>query len=171
MTAIPLDLIAAGNMVYTPAGFTWSTPLIEKESAEYGACTFRLNDLSILFRVAKITPTKIGQFVTLWKRTGQSPIQPFDLSDPFDFCVISAKKDDCLGQFIFPKSVLHDKGIVSKDGKGGKRAIRVYPAWDNPTSDQARKTQAWQLQYFLEIQENAPIDFSWVKQLYQSAIA
>jgi hypothetical protein len=38
---------------------------MEAESAEYGAYTFELNDLSVRFRVAKITPTKIGQFVTL----------------------------------------------------------------------------------------------------------
>jgi hypothetical protein len=29
-------------------------------------------------------PTKVGQFVTLWKRLGRGPIQPFDLSYPVE---------------------------------------------------------------------------------------
>ena len=48
------------------------------------------------FVVAKITPTKIGQFVTLWKRSGKLPIQPFDLS--IDFVVVSVRKGDLFGR-------------------------------------------------------------------------
>ncbi len=40
---------------------------MENESSEYGACTFDIGNLKITFRLAKITPTKIGQFVALWK--------------------------------------------------------------------------------------------------------
>jgi MepB protein len=47
-----------------------------------GLCALLLNGLRVQYRVAKITPTKVGQFVTLWKRVGRGPIQPFDLSDP-----------------------------------------------------------------------------------------
>ena len=159
-------LPTAQSLVYTPCGFDFSSLLIEKESSEYGACTFTLNGLSICFRVAKITPIKIGQFVTIWKRIGKSPIQPFDLSDSIDFFVISVKQESFLGQFVFPKSVLCEKGIVSKNGKGGKRAIRVYPPWDNAISPQAKKTQKWQLEYFLEMPQNQPIDSLQVRMLY-----
>ena len=160
------DLLATQSLVYIPCGFDYSSPLIEEESSEYGACTFTLNSLSIRFRVAKITPIKIGQFVTLWKRIGKSPIQPFDLSDPIDFFVISVKQENFLGQFVFPKLMLYEKGTVSKNGKGGKRAIRVYPPWDNVISSQAKKTQKWQLEYFLEIPQNLPIDILKVRMLY-----
>ncbi|EKD72557.1 MAG: hypothetical protein ACD_45C00643G0006, partial [uncultured bacterium] len=61
----------------------------------------------------KITPTKVGQFVTLWKRINNGPIQPYDVSDPVDFFIVSARKDDCFGQFIFPKSVLRDQAVLS----------------------------------------------------------
>jgi len=43
---------------------------------------------------------------------------------------------------------LLEYGIISKAGIGGKRAIRVYPGWDKPDSNQAKKTQAWQQYYF-----------------------
>ncbi|WP_261808054.1 MepB family protein [Paenibacillus sp. N3.4] len=125
-----------------------------------------MNALSIRFRVARITPTKLGQFVTLWERIGNGPIQPYDVSDPVDFFVISARKGSAFGQFVFPKAVLCDQDIVSNKGKGGKRAIRVYPPWDNPTSRQAQKTQKWQLEYFLEIPVDTPIDYVRVQKLY-----
>ncbi|MFQ6421766.1 MULTISPECIES: MepB family protein [unclassified Bacillus (in: firmicutes)] len=48
----------------------------------------------------------------------------------------------------------------------GKRAIRVYPPWDKTTSRQAQKTQAWQLEYFLEIPVNRPIDCVRAQMLY-----
>jgi hypothetical protein len=167
---IQSDLLITRELVYNPCRFDCSRPLPETQNAEYGAYVFNLNAVSIRFRIAKITPTKIGQFVTLWERIGEGPIQPYDASDPVDFFVISVRKGSSLGQFIFPKAVLCDHDIVSKEGKGGKRAIRVYPPWDQPTNRQAQKTQAWQLEYFLEMTEDTPvktpIDFARAKMLY-----
>jgi hypothetical protein len=140
---------------------------MEAESAEYSACVFELNNLSIRFRTAKITPTKNGQFVTLWKRSESGPIAPFEISDSIDLFVISTRLDNRFGQFIFPKAVLCKHGIVSTDKKEGKRAMRVYPPWDQTTSKQAEKTQKWQLEYFLEIPENKSLDIDRFKKLYQ----
>lgn len=160
------DLLVAKKLLYNPSKFECSQPEIEVQNAEYGAYVFKLNALLIRFRVAKITPTKVGQFVTLWERIGDGPIQPYDISDPVDLFVISTRQDNNFGQFVFPKSVLCDKHIVSNKGKGGKRAIRVYPPWDKPTSPQAQKTQAWQLKYFLDIPLNVPIDCVRARMLY-----
>ena len=160
------DLIAAKKLVYNFSKFECSQPEIEVQNAEYGAYVFKLNALLIRFRVAKITPTKVGQFVTLWERIGDGPIQPYDISDPVDLFVISTRQGNNFGQFVFPKSILCDKHIVSNKGKGGKRAIRVYPPWDKPTSPQAQKTQAWQLKYFLDIPLNVPIDCVRARMLY-----
>ncbi|OAB35290.1 MepB family protein [Paenibacillus glacialis] len=166
------DLITTKNLIYNPCNFDCSEPLPEAQNAEYGAYVFQLNALSIRFRVAKITPTKVGQFVTLWERIiGDGPIQPYDVSDPIDFYVISTRKGSQFGQFIFPKAVLCEQDIVSNNGEGGKRAIRVYPPWYNPTSRQAQKTQKWQLKYFLEIPTNLPIDFVRAEMLYGTKIS
>lgn len=164
------DLIATNDLVYVPCKFECSHPLPEAQNAEYGAYVYHLNTISIRFRVAKITPTKVGQFVTLWERIGDNPIQPYDVSDPADFFVISTRNGSQFGQFIFPKVILCDRDIVSNKGNGGKRAIRVYPPWDNPTSRQAQKTQNWQLKYFLEIPLYAPIDLVRAHMLYNDAI-
>ena len=149
---VPSDLIAAQEFAYNPSGLIISNLEQEAESQEYGACSFDLGQKYIKFRVAKITPKKVGQFVTFWKRMGDGPIMPYDVNDHFDFLIVSVRKVDCLGQFIFPKNVLLQKGLLSKDGRGGKRAMRVYSVWDITESLQAKKTQGWQLLYFVELQ-------------------
>ncbi|WP_375103397.1 MepB family protein [Paenibacillus sp. RS8] len=160
------DLLATQELVYNPCNLDCSDLIHEPHNAEYGAYMFNLNALSIRFRVAKITPTKIGQFVTLWERTGDGPIQPYDISDPADLFVISTRKENHFGQFVFPKAALANQDILSNKGEGGKRAIRVYPPWDTPTSRQAQKTQKWQLEYFLEIPADKPLDFLRTQMLY-----
>lgn len=163
------DLLAVRELVYDKHGYDCTAPEMEAEGAEYGAYTFKLNRWLIRFRVAKITPTKVGQFVTLWKRSERGPIAPYDLSDPTDLYVISTRKGHHFGQFVFPKAVLCERGILSNNNKGGKRAIRVYPPWDEPTSGQAEKTQRWQLDYFLEISSDGVIDTVRLKKLYDAA--
>jgi hypothetical protein len=160
------DLLATKDLVYNVCGFDCSQPLLEAQNAEYGAYLFHLNSLSIRFRVAKITPTKVGQFVTLWHRIGDGSIQPYDISDPVDFYVISTRNGNNFGQFVFPKQVLFNQNIVSNQGEGGKRAIRVYPPWDKTTSQQAQKTQKWQLDYFLDSPINERIDSDRARLLY-----
>ncbi|MEA5401908.1 MepB family protein [Arcicella sp. DC2W] len=159
------DFILAKELLYQPSGFNCSEPVLEAESAEYGACDFKLNDFNIKYRIAKITPTKTGQFVTLWKRNQQGIIEPFEMNDKVDFFIISTRKDNRFGQFIFPKALLYEKGVISDERKEGKRAIRVYPPWDEANSKQAQKTQQWQLKYFLEIPEGGLSNLTLAKQL------
>jgi hypothetical protein len=161
----PKDLIAIQKILFDNCNFEITQTILEAESSEYGACSFTLNNLNIRFRTAKITPTKIGQFVTLWKRINQGPIQPFDSTDPIDLFIVSTREDNHFGLFIFPKSILITKEIVS-DKKEGKRAIRVYSPWDITTSKQAKKTQKWQLDYFLEIPKDLKIDLNRAKSLF-----
>lgn len=163
---IRLDFAMVQKSVYKPNHFSLSEAQMEDESAEYSAAQFNINGFNARFRVAKITPTKIGQFVTIWKRKDNGPIQPFDQSDPIDLFIIATRYGNHFGHFVFPKSVLINHDIVSIEGKGGKRGIRVYPPWDVTTSRQAQKTQQWQLVYFIEIPQDGKIDIERVKKLY-----
>ncbi len=142
------------ELVFEKCGFDLTNIHQNKESIEYGAASFQLNGKSIQFRVSKITPAKIGQFVTIWKRNKDGKTEPFDISDKLDFLIITSKSDDNLGLFIFPKSVLAENGIISSIGKSGKRGIRVYPPWDIPTNKQAKKSQSWQTNYFFSIKKD-----------------
>jgi hypothetical protein len=149
------NCLSIAKLIYNKCGFNFSELKLEKESAEYDACTFQLNGKSIIHRSAKITPTKIGQFVTIWKRNENRQTEPFHINDNFDLIIISSRNGDLFGQFIFPKSILLEKGIISNNEKQGKRGIRVYPIWDVTTSKQAQKTQLWQTKYFVEILEDS----------------
>lgn len=162
------DLQLAENFIYKPTGFFIHNHLPEKESSEYAASTFTLNNHRILFRASKITPTKTGQFVTLWKRIDNGPIQPFDFSDLIDFVIISVRSQNNIGQFIFPKKALVEKNIFSNKGRGGKRAMRVYAPWDETNSKQAISTKRWQTEYFIDMsnEKNEKIDLEKIKQRF-----
>ncbi|RZK56669.1 MAG: MepB family protein [Pedobacter sp.] len=135
---------------YDKCNLNFSDLKLEKESLAYDACTFRLNAKAVIHRTAKITPTKIGQFVTIWKRNKNGQTEPFHINDDFDFIIISTRNGELFGQFIFPKSILVEKEIISHDKRQGKRGIRVYPAWDVTVNKQAQRTQQWQTKYFIE---------------------
>lgn len=125
-------------------------PVPEAESAEYGACRAELHGKRLVLRVAKTTPTKIGQFVTVWKRPHpDAEISPLDDADPVDVVIIAVTDGVQQGFFIFPRSVLLERGVMSRPGQGGKRALRVYPPWCVPESGQAQRTQRWQSDCFV----------------------
>ena len=151
--------------VFIPLGYDYSRLDEEKEGQEYGACIYSLNGLAIKSRTAKITPKKVGQFVTLWKRNSKEITEPHDESDLFDFYVINVRNNKKFGQFIFPKSILSKQGILTTAKKDGKRGFRVYPSWDKAINKQAVKTQSWQLKFFTEI--SSPSTLEILQRLYK----
>ena len=153
--------------IYDKCSFEISHFKLEPESREYDACRFDLDGRKIICRNAKITPKKVGQFVTFWKRNENGPIEPFEENDKIDFYVVNVRTENRFGQFVFPKSVLIGKGIISSGKKEGKRAFRVYPSWDIAKNKQAERTQNWQLSYFYEIGEMT--DFKKVNDLYNQS--
>ncbi|MDF3026034.1 MAG: hypothetical protein K0S23_341 [Fluviicola sp.] len=162
------DLKMIKELVYDACGFELTKLTPNKESLEYTACSFELDGRRVEYRTSKITPTKTGQFVTIWKRNKEGITAPFDSSDGIDFIVITSKSNNHIGQFIFPATVLADKGILSLNGKGGKRGIRVYPPWDSVTSKQAEKTQSWQTKYFVSIQNDDQTGLDLARKLIHS---
>ncbi|CAN5583175.1 MepB family protein [soil metagenome] len=160
------DLKLIDELFFKGCGLKFSNLLAEPESQEYAACNFQIDGRHIIFRMAKITPKKSGQFVTVWKRNEHGITQPFDISHNFDYFIIAAKKENQLGLFIFTKTVLHNNKILSDNNIDGKRGMRVYPAWDLTISSQAKKTQQWQTKYFIEISKSKIIDPKTVKFLF-----
>ncbi len=92
--------------IYCKCGLQISDFITGPESREYSASQFQVNGQIVISRTAKITPKKLGQFVTFWKRNQKGLTQPFSEKDNFHFYVIDVKKENHLGQFIFPKTIL-----------------------------------------------------------------
>lgn len=149
-----MNLKTIEEQLFQPLGLSCSNIEEDLECREYSGFNFTVNELHMKFRISKITPTKTGQFVTLWKRNKKGETTPFDNTDDIDFYLIAAFKDNLSGIFIFPKKILAEKGVLSNGKKTGKRGIRVYPSWDKAESKQAQKTQDWQTQYFLTFSED-----------------
>jgi len=164
------ELSYLNEIVFMPCGLQLTNLEIETESQDYFAHQFKLNGKPIKFRTAKTTPTKIGQFVTLWKRNEKGITEPYNIFNEFDFYIIATRKDKKLGVFIFPKTVLHSFKILSDTMMDGKRGFRVYPIWDIAANKQAQKTQDWQLKYFINISLNHAIDKDLVEQLFNPNI-
>ena len=163
------DLRVAKALVYDPGGFVCSRPLPDRESAAYGAHSFLVDGLSVRFRTGRTTPTKIGQFVTLWARSESGPIRPLTTADAVDLVVISTRDARHFGQFVFPVHVLCERGIVTSSHSSGKRGFRVYPPWATTASRQAVNTQTWQLAYFLPVDDGMPPDIIRARELYRVA--
>ncbi|WP_125723442.1 MepB family protein [Flavobacterium ustbae] len=160
------DLLLSKEIIFDKTELQLTSLEKEAESQEYNAFRFALNSKNICYREAKITPTKIGQFVTLWKRNQTGIIEPFDYADDIDFVIVNIRKDENWGQFIFPKKTALEKGIFSTPNKEGIRATRVYPPWDETVSKQAQKTQKWQLEHFFLLTNHNDIDLEGFKKIF-----
>lgn len=133
----------------------------DAESKEYFGYNFDAGNLKFKFRKAKITPKKVGQFVTLWKRNPNGETEPFDETDTIDFYIIVTEENENFGFFLFPKAELIKRHILSTKIKEGKRGFRVYPKWTKTENKQAEKTQIWQTNYFINCsyKKNELVDF------------
>ncbi len=140
------------KMIYEPNGLIVKSVQEEQQNSKYGAGSFRLASRTVRYRVANITPTKVGQFVACWEKDENNKNQPYSYEEAPDLLVITCfKNEEAFGQFIFPKEVLLKQNILRSALTKGKMAIRVYPGWDSPSSKQAIKTQKWQLPYFVDM--------------------
>ncbi|MEQ8470304.1 MAG: MepB family protein [Marinoscillum sp.] len=137
--------------IYEEFGFDLKNYQQESESKAYHACSFDLNGVPVISRKAKITPTKSGQFVTFWKRNANGPITPYEASDSFALLLVNVENGNQVGQFVFPKSELIKRGIISTPDREGKRAFRIYPPWSAVSSRQANASQKWQTRYFIDL--------------------
>ena len=152
------ELNTINNIVFKVIGTSISNFKKKLESQAYHSSRFSLNNKSIIYRLAKNTPKKIGQFVTIWKRNDAGITASFNENDNLDYFIIACIKENNFGFFIFPKSILLENKILSTNNIDGKRGIRVYPTWDQATNKQALKTKEWQSQYFVEIDKELNAD-------------
>ena len=96
---------------------------LDKEATNYNGCSYEIDGIKIIERTAKITPTKIGQFVTCWKRNNHKITEPYKDSDAIDFFIIKVHSGEKSGAFKFPKDALIKHGILSTEKKMEKEVL------------------------------------------------
>jgi len=170
MNRFSKTLTYVNEIFYEPNHLTIKAIREETQNSDYGAGVFQLNSKSVRFRVAKVTPTKIGQFVAFWEKDLDNKNQAFSYENATDLLVINTFSNDnqSFGQFVFPKEVLVEKNILKTATAKGKMAIRVYPSWDTPTSKQAIATQKWQLPYFVVMDNKNSLQMQELLRLYSN---
>ncbi|QCX52283.1 MepB family protein [Elizabethkingia sp. JS20170427COW] len=141
------------SFVLNNTGRCISDVVQDKECEEYFGFNMKIDAWEVKFRKAKITPKKVGQFVTLWKRNSKNQTEPFEEKDQFNFYIVVAEEENNYGFFLFPRKVLVEKQILTTCQKIGKRGFRVYPEWAEIQSKQAQKTQSWQVNYFINLDD------------------
>ena len=132
--------------MFVPAGYQ-ITKKVEldpiPESSKYEALNFSINDMSIVYRKGKVTSDRPGAFLAVWKRPTSEDVngnKPIPLrSSELDYLFIQVERHSTIleelepkskcGMFIFPVSLLIEKGIVSSLKSKGKTGFRVFPPW------------------------------------------
>lgn len=160
------ELEQISQLLFKPLGIETTNVVAQKVNENYSAHTFMINEYKVVFRAAKITPTKTGQFVALWNRNEAGISKPYSWSDNNDFYIIAARKYSNFGVFIFPKDILLQNRVLTDNLKEGKRGFRVYPIWDETTNKQAIRTQLWQTNYFFDLSDENKIDLKRVKEFF-----
>ena len=148
------EIETLNNLIFKPLKLNINKTIPDLECEDYFGFNFKINKTRIKFRKSKLTPKKIGQFVTFWKRDSEGKTVPFDTKDDFDFYIISIEENENSGFFIFPKSVLERENLISSKIKTGKRGFRIYANWHLPNNKQAEKTKLWQTKYFINYSDS-----------------
>ena len=82
-------LTYVNEILYKPNHLIIKNIQEENQNSDYGAGVFQLNSKSVRFRVAKITPNKIGQFVAFWEKDEANKNQAFSYDNATDLLVIN----------------------------------------------------------------------------------
>ncbi|MCU5746995.1 MepB family protein [Staphylococcus sp. SQ8-PEA] len=124
---------------------------IDNLNFDYEGFTFELDKLTFKSRLAKKTPKKKGYFVAFWQKNESNENIPFDYDTIEDKLIINIIDNEKIGQFIFPKNILKEKGVITSNKSKGKMAMRVYPSWVSNLNTTAKGTQRWQTKYFVDL--------------------
>lgn len=150
------------------------------ESSKYAGLVFSIDEKKIVYRKGKVTTDRPGAFLAIWQRPFVDSLnnKPIALkSNDLDYLFVQVASHPSVkakqgsvnkglhGMFIFPIALLLEKGIVSSTKNKGKTGFRVFPPWSQNRgesgtkvfSESGKKTQRWQLPYFVDIDENGLI--------------
>jgi len=142
------------------------------QNSKYEALEFSIDGKKILYRKGNVTPDRPGNFLSIWKRPDENSTDPRRTMpyEEHDLDYLFVEVSDCdiskRGIYIFPLTVLVNKGVVTSNKAKGKMAFRVFPPWTSSRgelkskvfSDSAKKTQRWQSNFFLWIEDNEIVD-------------
>lgn len=123
----------------------------EEQGSDYEACAADIGGARWRVRTARITPTKPGAFVAVWRRGPNGETEPFDADGATAGLLVLVPDGGRFGAFTFPGATMAALGVYSSERWAGKRGFRLYPTWCTGLNPQAERTRAAQARYFEEM--------------------
>lgn len=133
------------------AGLGDETPVAEEQSGDYESGRVVIGGELWRIRTARVTPTKPGAFVAVWRRAQDGGTEPFDGADECAGLLVLVEDGELAGIFRFTRADLVRLGITSSPTAPGKRGFRVYPSWCDGLNAQAARTQRTQAAAFTDL--------------------
>lgn len=130
-----------------------ATGVPEEQGGDYEAGRIQIDGAPWRIRTARITPTKPGAFVAVWRRGPDGSTEPFGDADDCAGLLVFVIDGPRFGVFRFTREHLRELGILSGSSSPGKRGFRLYPAWCTELNPQATRTQRAQAKAFTELAE------------------
>lgn len=128
-------------------------PEAEEQNSDYESGVVRLGDARWRIRTARITPTKPGAFVAVWRRNAAGTTEPFDAEDPTAGLLVYVVDGPHFGVFRFTTAHLVELGVIRSAAHAGKRGFRVYPGWSVGLNRAAERARAAQAAAFLDLSD------------------
>ncbi|WP_430867768.1 MepB family protein [Demequina aurantiaca] len=135
-----------------PAGIEYAVAP-EPDNAAYSAAVLTVGTVRLRVREARVTPTKPGAFVSVWRRAPDGGTEPFPAADAEAGVLVFVAEAAHTGVFHFTPAHLAELGVVSTDSAPGKRGFRVYPPWCHHLNPQATRAQRAQASAFIDLAE------------------
>lgn len=123
-------------------------PQPEEQRGDYESGLVQIGAELWRIRTAKVTPTKPGAFVAVWKRDENGETRPFGADDDAAGLMVFVQDGEHFDVFSFTTAHLAALGVSRSDAKPGKRGFRVYPSWCTDLNAQATRTQSAQAPAF-----------------------
>lgn len=125
-----------------------SEVMSEEQQSDYQAGISEIDGQLWRIRTARITPTKSGGFVAIWRRDTTGTTAPYESEEGFQGVMVFIAEADHFGVFRFTQQHLEHLGVFASASAPGKRGFRVYPSWTTGLKGQAKKSQEAQLPAF-----------------------
>ena len=142
----------------------------EEQNSDYESGIVRIGTEQWRIRTARITPTKPGAFVAVWKRSERGTTRPFTADESISGLLVFVAEQERFGVFQFTTVHLLSLGYVSSDLHPGKRGFRVYPAWCTDLNSQASRTQRAQEPAFFELSPRNALRTAGTNRAHQPAV-
>lgn len=123
----------------------------EDQGSDYESGRVKIDADTWRIRTARVTPTKPGAFVAVWRRAQDGNTEPFSSSDECEGLMVFVRDGSKFGVFTFSREHLVELGVVQSTRAPGKRGFRVYPSWCANLNEQATRAQRAQASAFADL--------------------